>query len=618
MRFRLLRCLAKALARNGLKLLSVLVPGGEVLYDIAAETWEDYRREAGEDVLRQEVQELAQAPADRVRKEAEQAVEATASRLSTDEREALAAYLNQVPASIRRTLRRPADPTGTTVPATRHFNRPEDLLRLLPPRPPRFRPGQRPFPGMDWVLEELVGIGGFGEVWKARQAHARHEPPRAFKFCLDETMDIRSLEREVELLNRLGKHPGIVPLLDTYLSAKPACLAYEYVDGGDLTGLIRELHEQKRMTPLLASQLLLHLAEIVAYVHGANQPIVHSDLKPANVLVQVVQGDYQLRVTDFGIGALAALQAARETRQPTRSRQALITEVVRGAYTPLYASPEQMARRKGEKADTRDDVHALGVIWYQLVTGDLGMTSFPPEWRERLQERGMKKDQVELLGSCISWTAEKRPKNAGELARQLRALLPEDFEDDPNANTNDEDDRPRKRSKKTQKGRKVAPAKTGSIITGGIFAFVGVLIMVAALVVPRVVDGIDPLSPGIFGTILGVALIACGIVSFFNRGLRDEETEDFENDPNANIHDDDRPRKSMRGKKNQKGRKSAPVNTGNIVTGGIFAFVGILIMVAALVVPRVVDGIDPLSPGIFGTILGVALITSGIVFFFKK
>jgi formylglycine-generating enzyme required for sulfatase activity len=306
------------------------------------------------------------------------------------------------------------------------FNRPEDLLRLLPARPPRFRPGDR-LPGVDYVLEELVGMGGFGEVWKARHAHLRSQPPVALKFCLDETA-APALGNEAGMLDRVlrhGKHPGIVALLQTYLSADPPCLAYEYVAGGDLTGLIRELHEQKQMTPLLASQLLLCLAEIVGHVHAAEEPIVHSDLKPANILVNKVDGDYQLRVTDFGIGGLAASLAAREARQPTRSRQELVTEAVRGAYTPLYAPPQQMARRRGEKADTRDDVHALGVIWYQMVTGDLAMTSFPPDWREHMEECGMEEDQVKLLGSCIAARSEKRPETAGELARRLKSLLPE-------------------------------------------------------------------------------------------------------------------------------------------------------------------------------------------------
>ena len=83
-----------------------------------------------------------------------------------------------------------------------------------------------------------------------------------------------------------GRHGGIVPLLHTYLSADPPCLEYEFVEGGDLTGLIQEMHTGRTIKPDVANRLLLRLAEIVAFAHKAEPPIVHGDLKPANVLVR--------------------------------------------------------------------------------------------------------------------------------------------------------------------------------------------------------------------------------------------------------------------------------------------------------------------------------------------
>jgi formylglycine-generating enzyme required for sulfatase activity len=426
MRFRILRCLAKAIVKHGAKFLCNLAPGGGAVYDFAADVIEDYRREGREDALRADLQAMAQAPAEQVRAEVEAAVEAEAVAQPPEVRQALTAYLTQVPATIRRSLRRPSDPGGTTVPATVALSRPEDLLPFLPPRPPHFRPGQQPMPGVDWELEELVGIGGFGEVWKARHKFQKNRPPVALKFCLDPA-SAPALRNEAGVLDRVmqhGRHAGIVPLLHTYLSADPPCLEYEYVEGGDLAGLIQDLHAQGRMTPELANRLFRHLVEIIAHAHRAESPIVHCDLKPANVLVRRgADGRISLRVTDFGIGGLAVAQAARETKQPTRSRQELLTEAVRGAYTPLYASPEQMLRRKDEPADPRDDVHALGVIWYQLLTGDLAMMSMPPDWREQVEERGLADALIKLLAGCIASRAAKRPASAIVLFEQLEAVL---------------------------------------------------------------------------------------------------------------------------------------------------------------------------------------------------
>jgi serine/threonine protein kinase len=435
---RLLRCVAHGVMKNAGRFLFSLVPGGEVVYDIAISAYEEYRLEHHSAELRAEVQALAAAPPEQLQGEVQAVVEAVAGTESKEVQQQLADYLSQVPASCRRSLRRPSDPAGLTVPPGLEFKNPEDLLPLLPSRPPRFRRGQRPLPGVAWELVELLGSGGFGEVWLARHATMKSKKPVALKFCLDPAA-ATALRNEAGVLDQLqqhGHHPGIVPLQEVYLDNHPPCLQYEYVGGGDLAGLLQEWWRTKEFSVEKSNRLFHHLVKAVAFAHGAKPPIVHCDLKPANILVECLdKGHIRLRITDFGIGGLAAQGALERVRGRVASRQELLTDAVRGAFTPLYASPEQKRRRPGEAADPRDDVHALGVIWFQLLSGELTQDTIPPDWRDVLAERGVPMPQMELLARCIASKAEKRWANAVELARQLAELKKKHQPESPTTGT---------------------------------------------------------------------------------------------------------------------------------------------------------------------------------------
>ncbi|MFO0843716.1 MAG: serine/threonine-protein kinase [Gemmataceae bacterium] len=422
--FILLRCIGKAAAN----FLGGGIAGDvlfEILPDAAHDAWKWWHTDRDAEQRRQDLAAVALATPAEIKQEVAAIVDEVAADRPPEVRHQLSIYLSLVPGQVRKSLRRPSDPSGVTVPYEMAPSKADDLLPLLPARLPRFKPGDRPMPGVDWELEELLGVGGFGEVWKAKNPHFTSAAPAALKFCLEPSA-AQFLRNEAAVLDRVmrtGRHPGIVTLQHTYLSSETPCLEYEYVSGGDLAGLIQEWHRfPNRPTPIEISRVLHQLATIVGFAHSQSPPIVHRDLKPANVLVQGgVGGLPQLKVADFGIGGVAARQAMADNTRAT-TRGFFLATALRGSCTPLYASPQQM---RGEAPDPRDDVYALGVIWYQMLTGDL--TAGRPggtRWQRRLKDMGLDDQVIDLLGQCLEDDLADRVADAVALAELLGELLP--------------------------------------------------------------------------------------------------------------------------------------------------------------------------------------------------
>ncbi len=272
-----------------------------------------------------------------------------------DVRQFITDYLTMVPAAARAALRRQSEPSGTFVPPDLVPRSANELVRFLPSRLPRFKPGDRP-PGLNWELERLLGVGGNGEVWKAYHLYRREWPPVALKFCQDPSA-LPLLRNEVMILDRImnaaPRHPGIVRLLDTHLDAEPCCLIYEFVESGDLTGLIRSWYRDGRSpNPVEVAELVGQIAEVIGSVHRFDPPIVHLDLKPANILVRADRRwlspdqDHRLRHRSARRSSVGpAVRNQVHTRRIT-------DEHPEGSFTPLYASPQQSRGRIPTPATT--------------------------------------------------------------------------------------------------------------------------------------------------------------------------------------------------------------------------------------------------------------------------
>jgi serine/threonine protein kinase len=416
----LLHCVGNAVIKNASRSLSSLLPFGEIIFDIARDAWEMYRSDYGEPPTAREVLDIAQSPPERIK----QLVTEAHCGEEPKRVQALAEYLAQMPATVRRALRRPSDPTGTTLPCHFALESPESLIALLPIGWPRFQPGDKPL-AADWELVELLGKGSFGEVWKARHLHQSSRPPVALKFCLD-GHSAKMLQNEAKLHDHLGRVqtsgflPGFVPLLETFLRNDPPCLMYEYIEGGDLATLAQEWKHERKLNSISATQIISQLTQILAIAHAAKPALIHRDLKPSNILVRTNASDnLELFIADLGIGELVANQSTQEHVILQMQSKQRLPSMFQGAYTPLYASPQQM---RGECACTRDDVHALGVIWFQLVVGDFSLTSIPSDWKEEAREAGLGADFLTLLGECLASKAERRLASASALYERMRSL----------------------------------------------------------------------------------------------------------------------------------------------------------------------------------------------------
>jgi serine/threonine-protein kinase len=193
----------------------------------------------------------------------------------------------------------------------------------------------------------LIGGGGMAQVYLAR--HRFHGGLFAIKVLAEQLAQDASIvsrfEREARMAASLGSHPNIVPIFDIGEGGGLYFLVMQFIAGEDMAGFLRR---EGKLTLADAANVIAQTAEALSCAESKR--IVHRDLKPANMLLDE---SGRIKLLDFGISRIH--DAADGLTRPGESMG-----------TPFYMSPEQI---RGEVCDIRSDLYSLGVVFFELLTG---------------------------------------------------------------------------------------------------------------------------------------------------------------------------------------------------------------------------------------------------------
>jgi len=270
------------------------------------------------------------------------------------------------------------------------------------------------FPQLEII--ECLGRGGMGVVYRARQKSLNRMV--ALKLLAPERVqDAKFAERfahEAQALAKLS-HPNIVTIHDFGEAGGFYFLLMEFVDGVNLRQLLRS----RKLTPEEALAIVPPLCDALQFAH--ERGIVHRDIKPENLLLDK---DGRVKVADFGIAKMLSVE-----KIPTDSEQPRMEKEISGrsefvgipapsvaAGTPGYMAPEQ--KTAPQKVDARADIYSLGVVFYEMLTGELpGAKLQPPSKKVQIDVR-----LDEIVLRALEQTPELRYQTAGEMRTQLETL----------------------------------------------------------------------------------------------------------------------------------------------------------------------------------------------------
>ena len=247
----------------------------------------------------------------------------------------------------------------------------------------------------------LLGRGGMGEVYRADDLSLGQAV--ALKFLPEAVTDEHTLERfrnEVRIARRIS-HPNVCRVYDIGQSDDQIFLSMEYVDGEDLSSLLRRIG---RLPSDKALEIARKICAGLAAAH--DKGVLHRDLKPANIMLD---GRGEILIMDFGLAGLAHE----------------IEDVRSG--TPAYMAPEQLA---GREVTARSDIYSLGLVLYELFTGKPAYQGYTRDEIMRVRQssapsrpstlvRDMDPTVERAIMRCLSEAPEERPSSALMVAAAL-------------------------------------------------------------------------------------------------------------------------------------------------------------------------------------------------------
>ena len=270
-----------------------------------------------------------------------------------------------------------------------------------------------------FVLEEVLGAGGMGVVYKAKdllKVEAQDRDPYVAIKVLSEEFKAHpeafiSLQRESRKSQRIA-HANIVNVYDFDRDGDTVFMTMEYLDGDPLDDLIAR-YKSTGLPTDDAWEVIQGMTD--ALIHAHAERIIHSDFKPGNVFVT---SKGLAKVFDFGI---ARAVAQVEHLEDNPNDQTLFDAGNLGALTPAYASLEML---ESEEPDVRDDIYALGCVAYEMLTGEHPYNKVPADEAERqgLKPKRIshiKKNQWRAIEKAIAFRREDRLASVKEFKAQI-------------------------------------------------------------------------------------------------------------------------------------------------------------------------------------------------------